>query len=208
MKQLIIIGVLTLLCSPLLLSQRYKTSQEDELVDGINYRMDTYAFQYNCLDKALKVRDPNQVKEIYFRGCTEYYTSFPREVLRFKNLEVLIFHEGEFRWIPPEIKQLKKLKVLSIWSRLVGLPSELGELTELRYLDLANNRIKKIPPSFQNLRKLRYLDLGNNPMTEFPSFMVDLPNLSTFFWLGNRCDIVPERIRQLPKFSFYLYCRP
>ncbi|XP_074282422.1 receptor-like protein EIX2 [Silene latifolia] len=48
----------------------------------------------------------------------------------------------------------------------ISLPSSLGQLTNLYYLDLSNNDLKgQVPASFVNLTALKYLDLSNNQLT-------------------------------------------
>ncbi|XP_074282110.1 receptor-like protein EIX2 [Silene latifolia] len=48
----------------------------------------------------------------------------------------------------------------------ISLPSSLGQLTNLNYLDLSRNEFKgQVPTSFVNLSALKYLDLSNNQLS-------------------------------------------
>ena len=67
---------------------------------------------------------------------------------------------------------------------LIGsLPGELGNLTGLRWLDLADNDLfGAIPPELGNLTELRRLDLGNNNLTgTFPPALLNLVSLETLY---------------------------
>ena len=71
---------------------------------------------------------------------------------------------------------------------LIGsLPPELGNLTGLRRLDLADNDLfGAIPPELGNLTELRQLDLGDNNLTgTFPPALLNLVSLETLNLGGN-----------------------
>ena len=81
------------------------------------------------------------------------------------------------------------------------LPPELGNLTELEYLDLTNyGLVGPIPPELGNLTKLRHLALGdlsagaNNLTGEIPAELGNLRELRILFLDGNNLvgEIPPE----------------
>ncbi|KAG6653329.1 hypothetical protein CIPAW_05G068800 [Carya illinoinensis] len=68
-------------------------------------------------------------------------------------------------------------------NQLTGsIPSEMGELSQLRFLNLLNNSlIGFIPISFQNLRSMECLDLSHNHLRgRIPSKLVGLTSISVF----------------------------
>ena len=53
-------------------------------------------------------------------------------------------------------------------SDLDQLPAALGELTQLRMLDVAHNRLEALPDAIGALRELEVLYLGDNRLTDMP----------------------------------------
>ena len=47
-----------------------------------------------------------------------------------------------------------------------GLPDNVGNLVNLKYLDLSNNQIATLPTTIGNLKNLKHLDLKNNPLAQ------------------------------------------
>jgi len=101
------------------------------------------------------------------------------------NSSIYIFPTGE---IPPEIGNLTNLTYLNLGNnQLTGsIPSEIGNLTNLDYLNLASNQLTgSIPPEIGSLTNLTNLILSSNQLSgEIPSEIGNLTNL-TGLWLGD-----------------------
>lgn len=115
-----------------------------------------------------------------------------------EKLEILDVASCDQFLIPAEIQQLKKLKKLKI----VGLPlhtqsktiiaPELGQLNQLKHLDLTLMSVQKFPHSLSQLKNLEYLAVvqyGTGQNT-FPG-VEQMPGLKT----------LKIRIQQMPDFS-------
>lgn len=102
------------------------------------------------------------------------------------------------------------------------LPEELGQLTELRYLDFSGNGISGIPPfcfakmnkleslrlegnalatfaiDLSGLSSLRELDLSHNVLNQIPPEVASLKQLSSLNLEGNSIPELPAQLSTLP----------
>lgn len=177
-----------------------------------------YDFQFTSLKEALKYPNPSKVYELYFKGGLYGVKSLPKEIFKFKNLQVLIIEGSDIQTIPSEISELKNLEVLTLNSaNIVALPATIGELQKLKYLDLSDNKLESLPNGIAQLKELEGLyltnnklkslpttqwscnnllaiSLSNNPLSYFPAKLLNLPKLHTLGWEGNSCDLIPLSI--------------
>jgi len=68
-------------------------------------------------------------------------------------------------------------------NHLTELPEWIGDLKELRWLNVSNNQLSAVPTSVQQLKKLEWLHLGGNHLTDLPEWIGDLKELT---WLNVR----------------------
>ena len=104
-----------------------------------------------------------------------------KQITLFTNLEELDIYMPSFRKFPKRIGDLEKLNTLIITgtqeSKIKKLPSELGELRELRWLRLWNIELNKLPQEIGNLSKLEKLELFANNLKELPEEITKLKSL-------------------------------
>lgn len=153
---------------------------------------------YSILKDAQK--DPENVLDFESQEST-----FPMQVLEFKNLQSLILNNNQLSHIPDEISQLTKLERLIIYtnnldrlpssitqlqnlkvlmvggngygSKFAALPSDIGNLVNLEELSLQYNPISSLPPSIGGLKKLRKLNMKSNNLTTLPPEIGQLTQL-------------------------------
>lgn len=68
--------------------------------------------------------------------------------------------------LPSQIGQLRNLRILNASNnQMTGVPSEIGKLSKLEELDLSNNQLTGLPNELGNLTNLRKLDLRGNTIS-------------------------------------------
>jgi len=103
-------------------------------------------------------------------------------------------HNHELRHFPEDIAILKpNLTVLHIDNcyQLTSVPSAIGNLTHLTWLNLSYNKLTSLPPEIGKLRNLERLHVNNNLIKELPHEMWNLRQLQEL-----QCDT--NDIRALP----------
>ena len=104
--------------------------------------------------------------------------------------------------LPRELGQLSDLRTLDLWNNSFSgpIPPELGDLHRLEQLHLAGNRISgEIPRELGRLSELRTLDLWNNSLSgRIPPELGDLHRLEKLHLAGNRISgEIPRELGQL-----------
>lgn len=129
-------------------------------------------------------------------------TELPDVVCELKNLEVLEVHEPGLTALNPRLKNLKKLKHLTVAraKKLKQLPPEVCELASLEELGLWFFRMKELPRAMGKLKKLHTLDLYASSITNLPDELASLP-LKKITVVS--ASAMQKRLRQLaPKARF------
>ncbi len=84
------------------------------------------------------------------------------------------------------------------WNRVIGaLPSEIGNLTALTYLDLYHNNLTALPPEIGALKSLTELNLGENALTMLPPEIGNLTELMYLRLRLNALSTLPPEIGNL-----------
>ncbi|KAI1761848.1 PP2C-domain-containing protein [Hypoxylon sp. FL1150] len=115
------------------------------------------------------------------------------------------YSNNEARKLPISIGRAGRLTYLDVSNnRLEELDhAELGRLTGLLKLSLANNRLNRLPQEFGAFRALRTLNLSSNFLDKFPVFLCDLESLVDIDVSFNSIACLPGEIgklRNLEKF--------
>eukprot|EP00889_Picochlorum_renovo_P000273 jgi/Picre1/27303/NNA_000272.t1 len=78
-----------------------------------------------------------------------------------------------------------------------GLISRVGNLANLREINVSGNVIERIPEEIGRLRRLETLDIHNNCIRELPESLGGLASLQELNAMGNRIERVPESLGRL-----------
>lgn len=112
----------------------------------------------------------------------------------------LSFSSSNFGAIPEEIGNLINLKSLNLDNcQISTIPASIGNLTKLETLSLAYNNIEEIPDSIGNLINLKSLKLQYNKIKEVPNSLSSIPNLgvgsNSYFYLNdNRITKISDEL--------------
>lgn len=102
------------------------------------------------------------------------------------------------------VEENNRMVSLNLTNRRVGtdglkkLPGDIGKLTALRELRLANNSLSNLPDEMANLTSLIFLDLGSNGMSALPPVIGQIKSLEKIDIRYNAIEVFPEVLYELP----------
>ncbi|MCK4517949.1 leucine-rich repeat domain-containing protein [Candidatus Babeliales bacterium] len=88
-----------------------------------------------------------------------------------------------------DILELAEYTVISLYlagNQLTDLPTEIGNLKNLRFISLLNNRLTDLPAEIGNLKQLTGIDLQANQLSNLPAEIESLTKLTGIYLWGNR----------------------
>jgi len=103
-----------------------------------------------------------------------------------------------------EIEKAVKDKVTKLFLNNKGLtvlPPEIGQLVNLKELDLSYNQLNDLPVEIFRLVNLVNLNLNNNRLNALPETIRQLSDLMTFYVSNNLLTAIPPEIGQLKKLT-------
>ena len=105
--------------------------------------------------------------------------------------------------VPAEIGRLSALRLLSLAdNELTSVPAEIGLLASLECLDLGLNQLTRVPAEIGQLASLEVLWLYNNKLTSLPTEIGQLTSLRKMSLTGNQLTSVPMEIWQLTSLTW------
>jgi hypothetical protein len=120
-------------------------------------------------------------------------TTFPVEILKLNALRGLFLKGNALREIPQEIGSLSELIELNLADNLeLGrLPPGIGNLKNLRKLDIRYCGLTDLPSEIGNLKNLESLQMWGNGFIELPYCITELTNLKELYLKNNKLTKIP-----------------
>ncbi|WP_378188136.1 leucine-rich repeat domain-containing protein [Aquimarina sp. W85] len=139
----------------------------------------------------------NQTKKLNDKSLISLIKYINKKIpdLKVLSLECL----SEITKIPEEIGELHQVQRLIIKEnpKLTTITETIFNLSNLEFLDLNDNELKRLPETIGNLDKLKELYIGRNKIENLPSSIGDLSNLEILYLNGNELKRLPETIGKL-----------
>lgn len=102
--------------------------------------------------------------------------TLPKSFKNLKNLTYLNFDDNNFKQIPNEIVSLSKLESLT-FGDILEIPQWIGNLSNLKILDLHSSEYDNFPESFAKLTALENLDVSGTYIKTIPNYFTKFQNL-------------------------------
>ncbi|MGB0665084.1 MAG: leucine-rich repeat-containing protein kinase family protein [Pontibacterium sp.] len=128
---------------------------------------------------------------------SEGLTKFPMEILSLADsLEILDLSNNQLTEMPPEVAQLKRLKIFFASNNpFETVPAVLGQCESLEMVGFKSNKIKHLPAEALPA-KLRWLILTNNQLETLPNELGERPRLQKLALAGNQLRELPQTLSQ------------
>ncbi|MCS7086603.1 MAG: leucine-rich repeat domain-containing protein, partial [Bacteroidia bacterium] len=125
--------------------------------------------------------------------------SLPSQIGKLSALNTLYLNDNLLASLPQELFSLPIQYLYLHKNNFSDVPAGLQNLTDLRTLDLGNNRISR--PAVGDLGRLRWLSLRANGIERLPESFVSAPQLAFLFLQDNRLTSLPARVGEFSQLS-------
>ncbi|XP_054609316.1 leucine-rich repeat-containing protein 18 isoform X2 [Dunckerocampus dactyliophorus] len=144
----------------------------------LNLSFKQFSVVPNCIDKLCQLDELNLSRNLIKR--------LPDFIDAFNNIQILDLHSNY------ELGKLQNLRTLNLGlNMLQTLPTSIGELKELTYIGLSDNKFTRVPKCLELLQNLKKANLDRNPIPP-PQPAVPVPKPPKMFYLVKACDLCED----------------
>jgi hypothetical protein len=155
---------------------------KDNYTDGVkDYNNPTFNYQYRsqgCYRERLKAITFYIYKFNDFEKLVDLIDYFPNLV----KINIIAPSDFKFKKLPDEFVKFNKISALAINANIENL-TNISQLKNLEYLQIASDSLKTIPISLNQLKKLKYLYLMGNLC--FDEYLYELNNFKENIYSKN-----------------------
>ncbi len=155
---------------------------------------------------------PNSINNLPYLEELSIYNNqplyyIPPHIKDLTNLKVLTIENADFDNIPEEIYLIKNLEELRIdQNNIKIIPSTIEQLTNMKEFSLWNNYIEVIHDSILKLDKLTKLNIGFGDINDFPEIIFKLLNLKDLSIGGGNFTTIPDSLGNMVNLEYlYIY---
>lgn len=106
--------------------------------------------------------------------------------------------EASWEEVFRELGNMENLRYLNIYRcSIPRIPETFGKLKDLERVELRNNEIRELPDSMQKLTRLEFISLTDNRIREFPQCLTELKALKILLLIRNELEKIPDAIMNL-----------
>ena len=129
---------------------------------------------------------------------------FPPEILKLTALRGLFLRGNALRELPDEIGSLSELIELNLADNndLGSLPPGIGNLRNLRKLDIRYCGLTGLPQEIGNLKNLEFLQMWGNGFIDLPYNITELTNLKELYLKNNKLANIPYDIIKMDNLKY------
>lgn len=136
---------------------------------------------------------------LFLLGCATC-DSLDRAIANPDRTTELKLKHCDLAFFPPEIFTMTNLKVLDLYNNKIdSIPAEIGQLKSLEVLILSKNELVYLPDELFELPNLKVLSLHHNNLASLPANIGNLKNLEELRLDYNELTWLPESIGELKK---------
>ncbi len=142
------------------------------------------------------------LKKIHLFHCN--IRKIPNSIERLKGIEVLDLSLNKITKLPSEIGNLSNLRWIRLYNNrnLKSLPKEVSHWTNLEHLDIAGTKISEIPESIGNWKKLSHITANACSITQIPIEIQYCKHLKYINLGANRITKIPIEFCSLVQLKF------
>ena len=118
-------------------------------------------------------------------------------IRKYKDAAMILLSDNSLTSLPPEIGELTSAITFDVANNyLTMVPTQIGNMSNLKSINLSGNKIQSIPSTISKLTKLELLDLRNNRITDVPVEIYNMSSIKTINLSGNPInDLTKQKLR-------------
>ena len=128
-------------------------------------------------------------------NCSRNFLKTLPDMCNLNSLSYINISQNQLQTLPVFLCRLPLKIIKASHNRITSIPSEIGALSRLQFLDLSCNELTKLPSTVGDLVALRALNIHRNNIVVLPDELSKLKNLQRLDFSSNKVTTVPPAFR-------------